>query len=62
MTGKDWKQVQTENLIKEFEDEYGVRYSAVISVVIYDKTATVKTIWIVRSGHVAELVTCFIEN
>lgn len=57
------KQIQNADLIKEFEDEYGVRYSAVVSVDIYDKTATIKTIWIVRSGqNVAELVTCFIHN
>ena len=57
------KQIQNTDLKKEFEDEYGVRYSAVVSVDIFDKTATVKTIWIVRSGqNVAELVTCFIQN
>jgi len=57
------KQIQNADLKKEFEDEYGVRYSAVVTVVIYDKAATVKTIWIVRSGqNVAELVTCFIQN
>jgi len=57
------KQIKTAVLQKEFEDEYGVRYSAVISIVIDKKEAAVKTVWIVRTGQeVAELVTCFIQN
>lgn len=57
------KQIQTADLKKEFEDESGVRYSAVIPVAIHDKTAIVKTIWISRSEqNIAELVTCFIQN
>ena len=57
------KKIQTAELQKEFEDEYGVRYSAVISIVLDKKEAAVKTIWIVRTGQdVAELVTCFIQN
>lgn len=57
------KQIENATLQKEFEDEYGVRNSAVIPLEIDGKQASLKTIWIIRSDkNIAELLTCFIHN
>ena len=45
----------------EYEDKFGKRYSAVIDLDIKTNTASVKTVWIVRSGkEIPELVTCYV--
>lgn len=57
------RQIESAALQKEFEDEYGIRYSAVMPVTIGGKQASLKTIWIIRSQKdTAELLTCFIHN
>lgn len=43
------------------EDEYGKRFSADLALDMNNKSALVKTIWMIKSGStVPELVTCYI--
>ncbi len=43
------------------EDEYGKRCSADLKLIFNDRTAYVKTIWIIKTdSNIPELVTCYI--
>lgn len=46
---------------KEFEDEYGIRYSANIELNMNNRVALVKTLWIIRTDdNTPSFVTCYV--
>jgi len=48
-------------IVPAFEDQFGKRFSADLSININNRFALVRTIWIIKTGNdTPELVTCYI--